>query len=55
MTPEEIYVVTFRGLPLRAHTTFQGASETLADYAPHRQQDMKVISVRLVNDDDAAA
>ena len=51
--PDLIYVLTFRGLPLRAHTTFQGASEAQAGFAPDRQQDMKVMSVRLIDDDAA--
>lgn len=52
--PELIYVLTFRGLPLRAHTTMQGAAEAQAGFSPDCQQTMKVVSVRLVDDDDAA-
>ena len=51
--PELIYVLTFRGLPLRAHTTMQGATEAQAEYLPDQQAGMKVMSVRLIDDDAA--
>ena len=51
--PELIYVLTFRGLPLRAHTTMQGATEAQAGCDEKQQQYMKVVSVRLVDDDAA--
>lgn len=51
--PDLIYVLTFRGLPLRAHTTMQGATEAQADINPDLQKDMKVMSVRLIDDDAA--
>lgn len=51
--PELIYVLTFRGLPLRAHTTFQGASEAQAEFSADVQGSMKVESVRLIDDDAA--
>ena len=49
--PTQIYILMFRGVPVRAHTRFEGANEDMAAYSAERQKEMSVLSIRLVNDD----
>jgi hypothetical protein len=51
MKSDLVYLLMFRGVPVRAHTRFEGASEEMASYPPGRQKDMQILSMRLVNDD----
>lgn len=48
MTPDHVYVLMFRGVPVRAHIRFEGANEDMAGHSAERQKEMSVLSLRLV-------
>lgn len=51
MTPDQVYILMFRGVPVRAHTRFEGANEDMAEHSAEIQEEMSVLTIRLVNDD----
>jgi hypothetical protein len=51
MIPNQIYVLMYGGVALKAFTSWEGANEKMADYPPKRQEKMRVSTVELVNDD----